>query len=103
MQINWYNKKNELLTEIFVSKDQKDIKVVNHAKYPLENAFGIRPVEEITYDDVYRFLARRTCSPNFAGLKRELRAMGLRKYDPIAMCKKTNGRMCGDDRWLEIL
>ena len=37
-----------------------------------------------------------------AGLREYLEALGLEEYDPLAIIKKTGGRMAEDQQWLEI-
>lgn len=102
MKFNWCNKHNEILTEVSVSKDHTTVTVVNHAKDPFDNAFGYKPVEKITWDDVYDFLASRTYQPNYMALDSVLKEMGLSNYDPIAMCKYSEGRMVSDHNWIQF-
>jgi hypothetical protein len=37
-----------------------------------------------------------------AGLREYLEAHGLDEYDPLAIIKKTKGRMAEDDQWMEV-
>lgn len=103
MRFNYRDGDDRLLTEVYVSKNKKRVKVVNHAEFEFDNAFGLVPVREITYDDVCHFLAGRCMQPNCLGLTRHLEELGLSEYDPIAMCIATQGRKVSDDNWIEFV
>ena len=66
----------------------------------VKTAFGkeVRP----SWESFQQFLAERCVPRQRAGLREYLEALGLDEYDPLAIIKKTGGRMAEDQQWLEI-
>lgn len=66
----------------------------------VKTAFGkeSRP----SWESFQQFLAERCVPRQRAGLREYLEALGLDEYDPLAIIKKTGGRMAEDQQWLEI-
>ena len=48
------------------------------------------------------FLAERCVPRARAGLREYLEAIGVSEYDPLAIIRKTAGRMAEDDQWLTV-
>ena len=94
---------NNPITEVFVSKDKKDVRVKNYAEWPLDNAFGVKPIEKVTWGDVYRFITRRTFSANRINIGEILHNAGLKEYDPVKLCASHEGRNSRDQNWIEFL
>ena len=66
----------------------------------IKTAFGNN--EAPTWDDFQNFLEERCIPRARAGLREYLEALGLDKYDPLEIIKKTSGRMAEDNQWIEI-
>ena len=103
MRFNWCDGDGTVLTEVYVSNDRKTVSVVNHAEWALDNAFGLKPIEKITWDDVYRFFQTRTYGENRVNLGALLENMGLNHYDPVAMCQWNQGRKSSDNKYIDFL
>ena len=102
MVIRYKNGDGKLITKICVLCNRKIVRVKNYADFPLDNAFGLKSPENVTWDDVYRFLISRTYPENRANINEILEDLGLKEYDPIKMCRITRGRMTNDQNWLTI-
>ncbi len=75
--------------------------VVENEEVPLiKTAFGNTPSP--SWEDLRRFLEDRCIPRQRAGLRNYLEALGLEKYDPLAIIQKTGGRMAEDEQWLSI-
>lgn len=93
---------NSPITSVYVSKDRKHVEVKNY-KYldePVLLPFGRKT--EVTYADVEHFFERRTYDKNRSDLKDLLHRMGLRKYDPLKMCIRYQGRNAKDGCWIDF-
>ena len=101
MRFNYRGKNDELLTSVQINPLTKKVKFKNHTDEYVKCAFGKK--EKVTYDDVIDFFKRRTYQENRADLHDILKAMGLEKYDPVAMCKYSKGRTAEDGKWIEFL
>ncbi len=99
MIINYYNDK-ELCTRIYVNQEEKHIHIVNFTDIPLFRAFGIN--EHPTWQDFEDFLKERCFPENRHHIELNLRALGLSEYNPLEICKRTNGRMVNDNMWMTI-
>ena len=46
---------------------------------------------------------RDSCIPRSrAGLREYLEAIGVEEYDPLAIIRKTEGRMAEDQQWIRV-
>lgn len=99
MVINYYNK-DKLCTKINVNKEDKQISVENYTGIPIEMAFGIN--ENPTWKDFEDFLESRCFPRERHHIQLNLKELGLSEYNPMEICKKTNGRHSKDQQWLEF-
>ena len=67
---------------------------------PVKTAFGRNAAP--TWRDYETFLAERCMPQARAGLREYLEAIGVSEYDPLAIIRKTAGRMAEDDQWLTV-
>ena len=65
----------------------------------LAKALGRKP----TWDDLQIFLKDRCVPQERDGLKYYLSDLGLDCYDPLAIIRKTEGRMAEDSCWIKIV
>ena len=68
---------------------------------PLSSAFGVN--RKPTWDDLQIFLKDRCVPQERDGLKYYLSDLGLDCYDPLAIIRKTEGRMAEDSCWIKIV
>ena len=99
MIINYY-KGDMLCSKIFADINTKMVSVENYTACPLYMAFGIN--EKPTWHDFEEFIESRCFPRNRHRIKLNLEALGLTEYNPIEICKKTNGRKYEDNMWLTI-
>ena len=64
-------------------------------------AFGV--VENPSWADFEEFLKERCLPASRAGLNGILREMDVPFYDPLLIIEKTNGRMAGDNQWVQMI
>lgn len=99
LRMNYMNRQ-DLCTVIDVDFKHERIKIENHTnKIPLR-AFGV--VENPSWEDFQIFLEDRCLPRTRAGLKEILRDMGMPFYDPLLIIEKAQGRMAGDNQWIEL-
>ena len=101
MKFNYRGKNSELFTSVYINPITQKVTFKNYTVDYLDCAFGKK--ETVTYEDVIRFFKDRTYQENRADLPDILEEMGLTKYDPIKMCKYSNGRTAEDGKWIEFL
>ena len=94
----------EIAKQIGVSR-QTIYKYIYNAEHftdriPLR-AFGV--VENPSWADFEEFLKERCLPASRAGLKGILREMDVPFYDPLLIIEKTNGRMAGDNQWVQVI
>ena len=75
--------------------------IENEASSPLSTAFGVN--RKPTWDDLQIFLKDRCVPQERDGLKYYLSDLGLDCYDPLAIIRKTEGRMAEDSCWIKIV
>lgn len=98
--IRYYNKE-ELCTDIFVNEENKEIQIRNYTDDPLSRAFGINNAP--TWCDYEKFIQGRVFPENRQHLKLELKRLGLDEYNPLEICKATDGRNLKDSQWMEFV
>jgi putative transcriptional regulator len=86
-----YKHNDEVMTEIETDDVNRTVKIVNHTDQIIDRAFGA--VENPTYELFLDFLEDRCFPRTRDGMKLHLRELGLDAYDPVEICKKTNGRL----------
>ena len=97
--LSYYDDKT-LCTKIAADYIEKSICVDNFVPNVLRTAFGNN--QEPTWEDYLAFLEER-CIPRFrAGLREYLETIGVDRYDPLEIIKKTEGRMAEDDQWIKV-
>ena len=74
--------------------------VENQAVPTIKTAFGNNLLPN--WEDFQRFLEVRCIPQRRAGLQEYLETLGLDEYDPLAIIKKTSGRMAKDQQWRTI-
>lgn len=104
MVVNYYNLnkagENVLCTRINVNVKDRTVQIENYTDNNLERAFGVK--ENPDWSDFERFLEDRCFPRDRQNLKLELKKLGLNEYDPLKICKATNGRNYQDSQWLEF-
>ncbi len=90
----------QLCSSIYADLTKQRIMVENQAVALVKTAFGnnVQP----DWADFQDFLSERCIPRQRAGLREYLGALGLEKYDPLAIIEKTGGRMAEDQQWLTI-
>ena len=97
----YYKNKDRRTTKIEVDYRNNSVTIENYSNFPLELAFGVNTAP--TMKDFEDFLESRCFPRQRDGLKLHLRELGLDFYDPLAICKKTNGRLEGDNYSIEFV
>lgn len=99
-EIRYYNGDN-LSSIIHADEQTKTVSVENFTDHPVFRAFGIN--EHPSWEDYEEFLESRCFPRTRQNVKFYLKQLGLDWYDPLAICKKTNGKFACDTRWMEII
>lgn len=100
MRLNYMNGA-QLCTMIDVDFKHEQIQIKNFTdKIPLR-AFGV--VANPSWKDFQLFLQERCLPQSRAGLKWVLQDMGIPFFDPLLIVEKTQGRMAGDDQWIQMI
>lgn len=89
-----------LCSTVYADFTKKAVSVENQPVPSVKTAFGNNALPD--WEDFQRFLAERCVPRQRAGLREYLEALGLEEYDPLAIIKKTGGRMAEDQQWLTI-
>ena len=90
-----------LCTKICADKVTRCLAVENLVDDSLSTAFGVNTSP--TWEDLENFLEERCVPRQRDGLQYYLRELGLDHYDPLAIVRKTQGRMAEDNCWLDIV
>lgn len=90
----------DLCTAICVDLTARDLQIENHTDRLIKTAFGKN--NSPSWSDWEAFLEERCIPRQRAGLREFLEQLGLDEYDPLAIVKKTKGRMAEDDQWMEV-
>ena len=99
LEIRYYND-DALCTLIYADKTARDLRAENYTDNLVKTAFGKNLLP--SWADLEAFLEERCIPRQRAGLREYLEALGLDEYDPLAIIKKTKGRMAEDDQWMEV-
>lgn len=98
--LHYYNG-DTLCTKICADKTARQLAIQNQVADPLSTAFGVNDAP--AWADLEVFLESRCMPRQRDGLSRYLARLGLEEYDPLAIIRKTEGRMAEDACWLKIL
>ena len=108
MRMNFMNG-SQLCTVIDIDFKHEVVRMKNYTdRIPLR-AFGV--VENPSWADFEEFLKERCLPASRAGLKGQicnilkgiLREMDVPFFDPLLIIEKTNGRMAGDNQWVQMI
>ena len=89
-----------LCSKICADRTARTVAVENNTDDPLETAFGVNTAPD--WAAFERFLEGRCVPRQRDGLNRYLKTLGLDEYDPLAIVRRTEGRMAEDNFYLEI-
>ena len=95
----FYNK-NKLCTKICADYTSKMLAVENMTEDVLLTAFGVE--KSPSWAQYEAFLCDRCIPKERDGIKLYLRQLGIDKYDPLDIIRKTKGKMAEDDFWINI-
>ena len=99
LEIRYYNG-DALCTLIYADRTAQDLLAENYTAQAVKTAFGKNVLP--SWADLASFLEERCIPRQRAGLREYLETLGLDEYDPLAIIKKTKGRMAEDDQWMEV-
>ena len=100
LRLHYYDG-DTLCTKICADKVTRCLAVENLVDDSLSTAFGVNTSP--TWEDLENFLEERCVPRQRDGLQYYLRELGLDHYDPLAIVRKTQGRMAEDNCWLDIV
>lgn len=98
LHMEFYDK-NVLCTEICADQNDKTLSVKNYTDNIVKTAFGNNLFPDWTDFEV--FLEERCVPESRSGIREYLEALGLDRYDPLEIIKKTGGRMAEDEQWIK--
>lgn len=90
-----------LCTKICADRTSRQLAVENLTDDPLATAFGVN--RSPSWEDLRIFLESRCVPHQRDGLSHYLSKLGLDRYDPLEIIRKTAGRMAEDHFWIKIL
>ena len=92
---------NALCTKICADRTMRTLAIENHTADVLRTAFGVD--QNPTWNDLQEFLESRCVPRQRDGLRYYLAEFGLKKYEPLEIIRKTEGRMAEDNCRLVIM
>lgn len=92
---------DKLSTRIEADLKTRTVRIVNYTDKLISRAFGV--IENPTWTNFEEFLESRCMPRTRDKLKWQLRELNLDRYDPLLICKKTQGRMADDDMWIRFV
>jgi hypothetical protein len=93
MVLEYYDK-DKLATRIVADEETRELQIENFTDNIFSRAFGRN--EEPTWKEFMEFLERRCFPRSRNRMDICLKELGLTEYNPLAICKKTEGRMAED-------
>ena len=99
MKLTYYDG-NVLCSTILADMTEHTVRIENHTERVIKTAFGNNFTPG--WEELQQFLEDRCIPRARAGLREYLESIGVEKYDPIELVKKTEGRMAEDDQWIRI-
>ncbi|GAB2044097.1 hypothetical protein AGATL06_05940 [Agathobaculum sp. TL06] len=97
---HFYDNKR-LCTKICADRTSYRLAVENLVSDSLSTAFGVNQTP--AWDDLSKFLESRCIPRQRDGLQYYLAELGLDQYAPLAIIRKTEGRMAEDACWIKIV
>lgn len=92
---------NALCTKICADRTMRTLAIENHTADVLWTAFGVN--QNPTWDDLQELLESRCVPRQRDGLRYYLAELGLEKYEPLEIIRRTEGRMAEDNCRLVIM
>lgn len=89
-----------LCSRIAADYSEQTLSIENYTSDVIRTAFGNNMTP--TWDDLQAFLEERCIPRSRARLREYLEAIGVDRYEPLEIIKKTQGRMAEDDQWIQI-
>lgn len=89
-----------LCSKIVADYTEKNLCVENNMDDFLRTAFGNNLMP--TWNDFEMFLEERCIPRSRAGIREYLESIGVERYEPLEIIKKTEGRMAEDNQWLKV-
>ena len=86
---------NALCTKICADRTMRTLAIENHTADVLRTAFGVN--QNPTWDDLQELLESRCVPRQRDGLRYYLAELGLEKYEPLEIIRRTEGRMAEDN------
>ncbi len=99
MKLSFYDK-DVLCSKIVADFTDKTVSVKNTTEHIVKTAFGNNEVP--TWEDFQNFLEERCVPRSRSGIREYLEAIGVDEYNPLAIIKKTSGRMAEDNQWIQL-
>ena len=99
LEIRYYNK-DSLCTLIYADQTARELMAENYTEQSVKTAFGKNRFP--SWADLESFLEERCIPRQRAGMREYLETLELDEYEPIAIIRKTQGRMAEDDQWMEV-
>ena len=90
-----------LCTKICADQTTRQLAIQNEISDPLSTAFGVN--QSPTWEDLQVVLESRCVPRERDGLQYYLEELGLDEYDPLAIIRKTQGRMAEDNCSIKIM
>ena len=98
--LHYYDGEN-LCTRICADRTARRLAIENKTADVLSTAFGVD--QNPNWEDLVAFLESRCIPRQRDGLQHYLTRLGLERYDPLEIIRKTEGRMAEDDCWIKIV
>ncbi len=98
--LHYYDGEN-LCTKICADRSTHQLAIENAVDDPLSTAFGVNPAPG--WDDLQTFLESRCIPRQRDGLQYYLSQLGLDRYDPLEIIRRTAGHMAEDGFWIKIV
>ena len=99
LKMTYYDKEVPC-SRILADYTSETVQVENFCENPVKTAFGQNP--RPSWEQYQEFLASRCVPQERAGLREYLEAILVDEYDPLAIIRKTDGRMAEDYQWIRI-
>lgn len=99
MKLEFYDKER-LCTKIIADFTDETLSVENTTEHIVKTAFGKN--EAPTWKDFQNFLEERCVPRSRSGIREYLETIGVERYEPLEIIKKTSGRMAEDDQWIKL-
>ena len=88
-----------LCSQIVADFTDETLSVENATEHIVKTAFGKNEVP--TWEDFQNFLEERCVPRSRSGIREYLETIGVERYEPLEIIKKTSGRMAEDNQWIQ--